>query len=290
MSKKFLVFGARGVQGGPVARALRLAGHEVVTLTRSTLAAEQLRSEGYTPCLLDLGHIDDVLRVADSCDAAFWHVPTGAAANATSPADALIAVLKRSATPRVVVSTSGVVPRDGSSAGAGFAGVSRLAAALRELGPTVATLRPTMFLEDVFDTWPVDRVRREGVLRYPLAVHEPIAWVTAASVGEYAAGLMVRDDWAGGWRALLGACPRSMQDLALSLGDHLRCAVRAIDWPLDEYAASLSPAIGVEAAGRTAKVYAVITENFEQLRMALPHETPVLLGDPVEEWLRDVPR
>lgn len=288
MASKYFVFGARGVQGAPVARALQRAGHHVVTPTRTAAVADQLRDGGYYPIVLDIGCVEDVLAAMDGCEAAFWHVPTGATAGGSSPSDALIAVLRRRAVPRSVVSTSGIVPRDPAGAAAGFAGVCRLAATLRSLEDSVVTLRPTMFLEDILDTFPLERIRREGILRYPLSIERPIAWVTAAAVGEHAARIMTSSHWSPGWIAVLGACPRSVADIAARLGERLRCPVSAKTWPLDDYAADLARTVGPRSAESTAAIYRVIEDNHEQLESALEDERLVLLGDPLDQWLEIV--
>lgn len=316
MNGTFFVLGARGVQGRPVARALAASGCRVVTPTRSAAAAAELAHEGFSPVVVDVHDTGAVRSALAGCDGAFLHIPTGGppegaggAAGASprpSNADAIISLLKvigdpslrgpRGALFRTVVSTSGIVPVDDERA-RGFAGTIRLGRVLMSMRSTVLTLRPTMFLEDLLDTSPLERVlgvgggreSEPGVLRYPLGVRERIAWVTAEAVGRHAAAVLLAAEWSPDWFAVLGGRVLSVSQVAGLIGKRVGRAIIAADWQVDAYERELSRSIGPDSAKSTADVYRTIAANFEQLRGALAGERRVTIADPVDVWLATLP-
>ncbi len=274
--RNYFVFGARGTQGRPIARALQAAGASVSTITRAQDSAAALATDGINAMVAPLSHTAAVAQTLVGVNGAFWHVPT------TGGEEHILTSLRNSTSVPAVLSTSGILPPVGDGP---FAGVTHLARAVLAERLQVCVLRPTMFLEDIVDTCPLNEVRVTGVLRYPLPIDVPIRWVTASAIGQHAAERLLTQRIHAGRIAVLGD-PYTVQDIALRLSALMKREIRAKHWPLDEYAASIATRVGRPAADATAAVYACIARNIEQLQHAAAGEMEHLLGDCVRPWLK----
>lgn len=283
MSKTFFVFGVRGVQGRPVAKALLAGGHRVVSITRGSDNRNELEALGVSAEVTNLRDVSTVGRIIRQCDGCFWHVPTGASQrDGLSAVEALIQILDSSIAP-TVVSTSGVVPTK-SEAGRAFSGVVRLADSLRELTDRHTVLRPTMFLEDVLDTWPISAIESTGKLRYPLPIAVPFAWVTADAVGRAAARILLAERWDPGWYAVVGDIHASVADLADRFSQFFGRSVLAERWELSDYADKIAADVSRAAAESTADVYRVIERSLEQLSGPAEAEIELILQGCIDAW------
>lgn len=277
-NRRFFVFGARGTQGRPVAHAIRAAGASVSTITRDASAISSLAAVGIHAVAAPLSEFSAILTVLETVDGAFWHVPT------TGGEAHILKLLRRSASVPTVLSTSGILPSvdDGP-----FAAVAQLASAVQAEQLPVCVLRPTMFLEDIIDTCPIDEVRATGLLRYPLPVDVPICWISASALGQHAAERLLNSRISPGRTAVLGR-PYTLKEIACRMSDRLRREVRVHHWPLREYAAHLAVHVGRPTADATAAVYDCITRNLEQLQRPTAGEREHALGDCVDSWLETI--
>ena len=141
----YLVTGATGHVGGPVARQLHERGHGVRALVRDPSRAAGL------PAGIELaaGDLDDPASVAKAVTGAeaifLMHVGTG-----TEQTKTMIAAARDAAVPRIVLLSSAgarLLPLDANPMGAAFAAREQI---LRESGLGVTCLRPSAFASNAF--------------------------------------------------------------------------------------------------------------------------------------------
>jgi uncharacterized protein YbjT (DUF2867 family) len=141
----YLVTGATGHVGGPVARQLHEQGHSVRALVRDPSGAASL------PAGIELaaGDLDDPASVAKAVtgtEAIFlMHVGTG-----TEQTSTMITAARDAAVPRIVLLSSAgarLLPLDANPMGAAFAAREQI---LRESGLGVTYLRPSAFASNAF--------------------------------------------------------------------------------------------------------------------------------------------
>jgi uncharacterized protein YbjT (DUF2867 family) len=147
----YLVTGATGHVGGPVARQLHEQGHSVRALMRGRSGAASLPA-GVELAVGDLDDPDSVSKAVQGVEAIFlMHVGTG-----TDQTKAMIAAAQDAAVPRIVLLSSAgarLLPLDDNPMGAAFAAREQL---LRQSGLGVTYLRPSAFASNAF-AW------REGI-------------------------------------------------------------------------------------------------------------------------------
>jgi len=141
----YLVTGATGHVGGPVARQLHAQGHSVRALVRDPSGAVGLP----TGVELAAGDLDDPASVSEAVqgvEAIFlMHVGTG-----TEQTTTMIAAARDADVPRIVLLSSAgarLLPLDANPMGAAFAARERI---LRESGLGVTYLRPSAFASNAF--------------------------------------------------------------------------------------------------------------------------------------------
>jgi uncharacterized protein YbjT (DUF2867 family) len=141
----YLVTGATGHVGGPVARQLHEQGHSVRALVRDPATAVGL-PEGIE---LAAGNLDDprsVAKAVSGTEAIFlMHIGTG-----TEQTKTMIAAAQHAAVPRIVLLSSAgarLLPLDDNPMGAAFAAREQT---LRESGLGVTYLRPDAFASNTF--------------------------------------------------------------------------------------------------------------------------------------------
>jgi uncharacterized protein YbjT (DUF2867 family) len=141
----YLVTGATGHVGGPVARQLHERGHAVRVLVREPARAASLPA-GIELAVGDLDDPDSVSKAAAGVEAIFlMQVGTG-----TEQTETMIAAARAAAVPRVVLLSSAgarLLPLDANPMGAAFAAREQL---LRESGLGVTYLRPSAFASNAF--------------------------------------------------------------------------------------------------------------------------------------------
>jgi uncharacterized protein YbjT (DUF2867 family) len=141
----YLVTGATGHVGGPVARQLHERGHRVRALVRDPSRAASLPA-GIELTVGDLDEPDSVSKAVGGMEAIFlMHVGTG-----TEQTRTMIAAAQDAAVPRIVLLSSAgarLLPLDANPMGAAFAAREQI---LRESGLGVTYLRPDAFASNTF--------------------------------------------------------------------------------------------------------------------------------------------
>ena len=141
----YLVIGATGNVGGPVARQLHEQGHGVRALVRDPSRAASL-SAGIEPAVGDLDDPDSVSKAVAGAEAIFLMQVGGG----TEQTKTMIAAARDAAAPRIVLLSSAgarLLPLDANPMGATFAAREQV---LRESGLGVTYLRPSAFASNAF--------------------------------------------------------------------------------------------------------------------------------------------
>ena len=179
----YLVIGATGNIGGPVARRLHQQGHEVRALVRDPARAAGL-PEGIERAVGDLNNPQSVAKAAQDVEAIFLMQVGGG----TEQTETVIEAARHAEGPRIVLLSSvgaRLMPLESNPIGAALAAREQI---LRESGLGVTYLRPNTFASNAF--WWLDGIRAGKVVdatsegRHGVIDPEDIARVAAVTLTE----------------------------------------------------------------------------------------------------------
>ncbi|GAA1841589.1 NAD(P)H-binding protein [Actinomadura bangladeshensis] len=179
----YLVIGATGNIGGPVARQLHQQGHEVRALVRDPARAAGL-PEGIERALGDLDDPQSVAKAVQDVEAIFLMQVGGG----TEQTETVIDAARHTRAPRIVLLSSvgaRLMPLESNPIGAALAARERI---LRESGLGVTYLRPNTFASNAF--WWLDGIRAGKVVdatgegRHGVIDPEDIARVAVVTLTE----------------------------------------------------------------------------------------------------------
>jgi uncharacterized protein YbjT (DUF2867 family) len=270
MSKpRALVFGATGPHGQPVVRRLLAMGWRVDAATRSPFKGTMLAMAGATVVPLDLRDGAAVGKLANACDAVFWHMPArpwGSAGRglANLALDALLACAR----PRVIFLTAGPVAR-GSGVPAMLQGVAEAVHQLQPLPEAWTIIRSGLLLDAALQARPMETTRSTGVLRLPLPAEAKIRWSSAELAAEAAVDAVLDESACGQTLWAPATKPADGAALAKALGAALDVKLRYEACPPGAFAAGLLAA-GVESD---------LTHELEALYAWLGEHAEGLTGD-----------
>lgn len=185
-----LVFRATSPLGNAMVRELASRGWTVAAATENVLGGAMLALLGATVIQLDLRDGDAVMRQAEGADAVFFDLPpTPLGSAARGLARLAISAIARAPRPRVILAGSGPIAdkkarRDAPILMDGMDEAIRL---LTPLPPTWNLVLPGMFVEDVLRVTPIDEIKRDGVVRFPLSPDIKVRWTSAGRVASAAA-------------------------------------------------------------------------------------------------------
>lgn len=230
-TKTIAVHGATGSQGGPVARLLTAAGHDVRPLTRAAGVD-----------LLDRAALEAAYAGAD---AVVLQLPLVYDERALAMGEHAARAAEAAGVEHLVLNASCPLPP--ARIGVPFLDARHIAAGAAV--PRVTVLQPTLYLENVRAPW---STAHEGVIRYPLPAEAPVAWVATEDVA--AAAVRAIDDEVAGWFALPGPIATG-HEVAAAVADALGRPVRWEPITPDAFADLLRPHLGDHAATGTAEFY-----------------------------------
>ena len=274
----FIVHGATGAQGSPVASVLSAAGHHVTAAVRTPST--------YTgpgaAVAVDLSDPASLVEAYTGAEGVFVHLPIGSpdqqAAYARTIADAVDAARPG----RVVLSTSGYTLDDPTSA------VSVLAGRLVASGVSSVVVQPRLYLENLLLPVVVDGVRKDGVLGYPVRDDYAVSWSSHLDVADVVLRLLEDPTVTG--TVGVGALPGLLgSDLAQGFSEHLGRPVRFEAITPDAFEELITPLFGPAAASvvdsyrwrATQPDEVVEEETSAQHRLGLTPRT-------VARWLGDI--
>ncbi|WP_416970822.1 SDR family oxidoreductase [Streptomyces sp. 4F14] len=276
----YVIHGATGAQGSPVAAALVAAGKSVIALTRNADTVV----DGARTVAVDASSLDALTAVYREAEGVFVHLPMASEENRQTYARTIVAAVRAARPARVVFSTSGAPLIPGSTDA-----VATLAGGLADSGVAHAVITPTLFLENLLMPYVIDTVREQGVLPYPIRADFPVSWASHLDIADAAVALLDHPDLTG--TVSVGQYPAvTGPDLAEAFGAHFGKTVAFKPISPEEMGASVAPVIGDGPAADVTNLYKAMS--------ALPHRsiTPEnsaqkLLGitpRTTKQWLTDI--
>lgn len=248
-----LVIGARGAQGGAVARRLVADGHRVRALTRE--------GNGPMPDIEPgIAWVPGDLADRESLRAAFTGITH---ASVTLPlvydedlmdryTRNLVHAASSTRLRMLVVNTATRFPAAPTTVAA-FETRRRATETLLASGLPVLVLRPPLYLDNLCSPWAAAPLLRDGVIAYPVAEDVRVAWLSHEDLGALTAAALDRDDLAGTVRDVCGPQPLTGPRLAAAFSEALGRPVAYRALPVAEFEAGLArvlgPAVAAEVAG-----------------------------------------
>ncbi|GAA1390936.1 NmrA family NAD(P)-binding protein [Kitasatospora putterlickiae] len=275
----YVIHGATGAQGAPVAAALAAVGAPVTALTRNAgavVAGARVRA-------VDLRATDTLADAYRGADGVFVHLPLGGPEDRLRHAHNVVAALNAARPGRVVFSTSGGTPVEFADPA-----VTAVIDGLRRSGLSHAVIAPRLFLENLLLPPVVTGAREQGVLRYPLPDGYPVSWVSHLDVADAVVALLGRPDVTG--LIEVGLRPAvTGPELAEAFAARLGHAVTYEALTPAAFGDLLAPLLGTDAAAGVAGLYdflgtfpdnAIAPERSAQAVLGLHPRTPL-------QWLTD---
>ncbi|REE99831.1 NmrA family NAD(P)-binding protein [Thermomonospora umbrina] len=247
-----LVIGARGAQGGAVARRLTADGHRVRGLTRrgagsvpgvEWVSGDLADADSLRAAFKDVTHASVTLPLVYD-DALLDRYTRNLIEGASSAADLRLLVLN--ITTRLPAVPTSVAP---------FETRREAAEAVLASGLPTVVLRPPLYLENLCGPWVAPALVRDGVLGYPVPEDLPIAWLGHDDLAAFTAAALARPDLAGTAIDVGGAEAVTGPVLAAAFTEVLGRPVRFASRPVDAFEAGLAEAFGPEAAAAIAGSY-----------------------------------
>jgi uncharacterized protein YbjT (DUF2867 family) len=180
---RYLVYGATGAQGQPVARQLLEAGHHVRLLVRSADRARDLVAMGAEAVPGDMGDPASLEAASAGVDGVFLLVPFFD----PRPAYGIAAIdaARRAGVGRIVWNASGAIP----PADTGNPGVDmrrRILAHLEASAIDFAALEPTLYMENLLGPWTAPEVAAADRVAYPIPTTVRLQWISHEDAAAFA--------------------------------------------------------------------------------------------------------
>ncbi|NJP31882.1 NmrA family NAD(P)-binding protein [Micromonospora thermarum] len=281
----YVIHGATGAQGTPVASALTAAGKPVVGLTRNPDAAVP----GARVAAIDYSSAADLTELYRDAAGVFVHLPVTTEEARRAYARNIVAAVRAAQPARVVFSTSGYALGSGDDDDPARGAVVTLFRGLADSGVSYAAIAPELFLENLLMPDLIAAVREQGVLRYPLPADFRVSWASHLDIADVAVALFEQPEVSG--VVSVGQYPAiTGPDLAEAFGTRLGrdVAYEALD--PTAFRAFLIPMIGEGPAADIADSYramaalpdrSIAPERSAQKLLGVTPRTP-------GQWLADI--
>ncbi|MGJ7905399.1 SDR family oxidoreductase [Actinopolyspora sp. H202] len=270
-SDDYLVIGSSGFQGAAVARALLAEGHRVRGFARGRGTPAPRAPE---PAVQgDLADPDSVREAFRGITHAAVQLPLHFDARLIETyARNVVTAAREANVRRLVYNTNTPVPETDTSYAA--YDTRRIAEAiLRDSGLPVVTLRPPVYLDNIFSPWNGPELVGEGVLSYPLPADLRVSWLchddlAAATVAAlHREGLDNTTLRIGGPEAVTGA------ELAEEFSRGMDRPIVFRPQEVDEFENRLGSVIGPAAASGVGGIYHWLAEKPDSELFVADHET-----------------
>ncbi|KQO03270.1 hydroxylase [Arthrobacter sp. Leaf234] len=274
----FIIHGATGAQGAPVATALLQAGHSVTAAVRNPQTYQQGPAVA-----IDLSNAAALADAYTGVDGVFVHLPLGSPGQQLELARTIIAAVDEARPARVVFSTSGYDLGEGEDSPHGV-----LMRGLLDTGVSTAIIAPRLYLENLLLPPVIAAAREHGVLPYPIRADYRVSWSSHLDVADVAAQLFDRVDITG--TIAVGARPGLLgDDLAAGFAAYLAHPVRFESQTPEAFGDSLIPIFGGDAMTPVIDSYRARSTQQDDVIDASRSAQTLLGRHPrsVEAWLRD---
>lgn len=274
----YIVHGATGAQGTPVAAALTSSGHHVTAAVRTP----STYSGPGAAVAVDLASPATLADAYRGAEGVFVHLPIGSPEQQLEQAHVIADAVDAARPGRVVMSTSGYTLDDPASA------VAVLATRLAASGVSTAVVQPRLYLENLLLPMVVGPVQQDGVLAYPVREDYAVSWCSHLDVAEVVVRLLQDPTVTG--TVGVGALPGLLgADLAQGFSDHLGRPVTFESMSPDDFEELLTPMFGPAATSVADSYRWRATQSDEVVEEATSAQ--LLLGlrpRTVARWLGDL--
>jgi uncharacterized protein YbjT (DUF2867 family) len=285
-----LVYGATGMQAGPVARRLLEAGYGVRVLSRDPAKAEAPRARGATVVEGDMGDPASLRAASEGVDKVFLLVPFFV----RDPADTVrygrnaIEAARAAGVRLLVWNPSGeiVAVRTGNPS---LDARAELLGVLEASGLPHIVLQPTAYMENFLGPWTAPELAERGTFAYPITNDIRMQWITQEDVAAFAVEAFDRPELASLNLKIAGPERLNGEGIAERFGRALGRPIAFRPMPPREFGAILDRAIGPGAGDAAAGFYEAAAANPELLSTAVDLapalEKLPIRPTPLEEWV-----
>lgn len=242
----YVVHGATGAQGSPVAAALAAAGKPVTALARRP---ESLPA-GARALPVDMASAGQLADAYRGAAGVFLHFPVTGPERRAAHVEAVATAVREARPARVVYSTSGMPVEED------------VVKALEEAGASYAIIAPRYYFENLLMPPVQEAIEREGVLRYPLKDGYAASWSSHLDIADVALALFERTDVGG--TVEVGQYP------AIT-GADLAAAFAAAYGREVAYEAQTPAAMGAQLAPMMGEEAAALVQGGYEYAATLPH-------------------
>lgn len=229
---RVLLYGATGLQAGPIVAQLVAQGDEPYVLTRRSTLPQELALPGVHRVFGDVEDSASLVAATKGMDAVSFMIPA-----VCSDAESMILyaghamVAAKAADVKMFVwNTSGRFPEDGEDRPEAVP-MRDTWDHLQTFGVPVAAVAPAKYLENLLGPWNVEGVCERNRVSYPVVADRKIGWIAAQDVCAVMVKLLHRPDLSGNLYRLSGPEPLTGPELAASFA-------AALDRPISYYAMS----------------------------------------------------
>jgi len=286
--KRVLVYGATGVQSGPLIPLLRERGYQVRVLVRSPQNVSAWQSAGVEVVPGDLYDPAGLQTASAGVAAVLLQLPLEydydrAVTQGRNAIDAAQAAGVRF----VVFNTSIYIP-DAPTDTAAFEIKRTLVQYLQQRGVPHIVLKPRVYLDNWLQPAARAAIANDGVLAYPLPRDERVAWISAADTARLMVAALERPDLAGRTYDIGGPDAVTGDELATHFAAVLGRPMRYVPLPVDAFEQGLSAALGPVTGREIARIYRLSAREYPA---PLPNMATVLRDlpaqlTPLNTWIR----
>jgi uncharacterized protein YbjT (DUF2867 family) len=247
------VHGATGAQGAPLVRRLLEEGHRVRAIARDP--DPRRLPDGAEPAPADLLDVGALARAYEGAGGVVAVLPGGATDDAAvAQAEAVLEAQRRARVPRAVFNSGGAVWS--VPPGLPFLDArTRLAAGLPRAVPTAVVVGPaTAYMENLSESWVVERLRARGELVQMAPAEARMSPVAVDDVASAIAGVLVEED--PPTRVVVhGPGEVTGEEAARAISAHLGRPVRWTRVDPDEYLRGVAKGLGGQYARNIGRLY-----------------------------------